>query len=327
MSNRINKYILEKELNNGAYGICYSAKDEENNKYAIKEINKEDNENESIINEINILKIMKSKYSVEFIEYIEKDDYFYIVMELCDGDLKYLIKKMKEMNRKIDINIIIKTVLQLNEVLKLMHDKKIEHRDLKPQNILIKFKDEDEFEIKLTDYGFSKCYQNDSMYSQVIGTEFYSPPEVYNDKGNSKSDLWSIGLILYYLYFNNFPFKSGADYLNTNNKVILKKSNFELFDDLLSKLIIKNPKERINWDDYFIHPFNNLQIIEIYINLQQNNINTQILNNKNFNYDQLKDSIIYVDDNKNKFNTCFNLNKGKHKIIIYFNNILLFRLK
>ena len=36
MSNRIGKYILEKEINNGAYGICYSAKDEENNKYAIK---------------------------------------------------------------------------------------------------------------------------------------------------------------------------------------------------------------------------------------------------------------------------------------------------
>ena len=46
-------------------------------------------------------------------------------MELCDGDLKYLLKKMNEMNRKIDMIIIIKIILQLNEVLKLMHNQNI----------------------------------------------------------------------------------------------------------------------------------------------------------------------------------------------------------
>ncbi len=97
MLNKIGPYILEKELSSGSYGICYCARDEKNNKYAIKKIKKEDkNQNESIINEINILKIMKSKYSVKFIKFIEKDDYFYIVMELCDGDLKYLLQKMNK---------------------------------------------------------------------------------------------------------------------------------------------------------------------------------------------------------------------------------------
>ena len=206
MLNRIGKYIIDKKLGNGASGICYSARDEEDNKYAIKEIKIEDKDTDKIINEIDIMERMKSKYSVEFIEYIEKDDYFYIVMELCDGDLKYLLKKMNEMNRKIDMIIIIKIILQLNEVLKLMHDQKIEHRDLKPENILIKFKDENEFEIKLTDYGFSKLYQSNSTYSNYYGTMYYSAPEVDEGKGNSKSDLWSIGIILYYLYFNKIPF-------------------------------------------------------------------------------------------------------------------------
>ncbi len=321
MLNTIGKYKLEKELNHGTYGTCFSAIDEKNNKYAIKRIKKEGNQNDDIINEIDIMERMKSKYSVEFIEYIEKDDYFYIVMELCDGDLNYLIKKMKELKKKIDIIIIIKIILQLNEVIKLMHDKKIEHRDLKPENILVKFKDENEFEIKLTDYGFSKLYQSNSKYSQIYGTMYYSAPEVNEGNGNSKSDLWSIGIILYYLYFNIIPFKNPKEYFSSNN-VLLKKSNFELFDELLSKLIKKDPKERINWDEYFIHPFNNLQIIEIYIDTEKNNTNTQILNKDYFKYDQLKDSIIYIDDNKNKFNTNFKLNKGKHKIIIYFNNII-----
>ena len=193
MINRIGKYILEKELNNGGYGICYCARDEKNNKYAIKRIKKENKKNENIINEINILKIMKSKYSVKFIEYLEEDNYFYIVMELCEGDLNYFLEKM---NKKLDINIIIKITKQLNEVFKFMIEKKIEHRDLKPENILIKFINKNDFEIKLTDYGFSKYYQSNSKYSQFYGTMFYSAPEVYENKGNSKSDLWSIGMIL-----------------------------------------------------------------------------------------------------------------------------------
>ena len=177
MSYRIGKYILEETISTGAYGICYKARDDNGQKYAIKQIEKGSNGNiMNILNEINMLKVMKSKHSVQFIEYFEKDDDFYIVMELCDGDLKYLSKKM---NGKIDIIMIIKIAIQLNEVVKLMHDKKIEHRDLKPENILIKFKNENDFDIKLTDYGLSKSYQNNSKYSKVIGTIYYSPPEVY----------------------------------------------------------------------------------------------------------------------------------------------------
>ena len=109
------------------------AKDENNKFYAIKKINIQ--YKEVIKKEIEILKIMKSKHSVEFIESIEKDDNIYIIMELCDGDLNDLVKKKGNLN----IVKIIKIMNQLNEVLRLMHSKKIEHRDLKPENILIKY--------------------------------------------------------------------------------------------------------------------------------------------------------------------------------------------
>ena len=78
---------------------------------------------------------MKSTYSVNFIESIEKDDNIYIIMELCDGNLKDLLEK----KNNFDIVTIIKITNQLNEVLNLMHSKQIEHRDLKPENILIKY--------------------------------------------------------------------------------------------------------------------------------------------------------------------------------------------
>ena len=120
----------------GSFGICYMAKDQNNKIYAIKKINIKNENSQDVINEINILKIMNnSKYSVNFFESIEKDDNIYIVMELCDDDLKNLLEK----NGKLDIVTIMKIIYQLNKVLNIMHSKKIIHRDLKPENILIKY--------------------------------------------------------------------------------------------------------------------------------------------------------------------------------------------
>ena len=113
-----------------------------------------------------------------------------------------------------------------------MQKKKIVHRDLKPDNILIKYNydfklfDEIDFEIKLTDYGLAKTYQNNSnsKYNSFVGTEYYIAPEVYQNKGCSESDLWSIGLILYYLYHNELPFKNREEYINSNKDIIIKKT-------------------------------------------------------------------------------------------------------
>ena len=91
-------------------------------------------------------------------------------------------------------------------------------------------------------------------------------------------------------------------------------------DDLLSKLIVKAPEKRINWDYYFIHPFNTQQIIEIYVNIETDNANCKIIGN-NFKIEQLTNTTFYVDDINEDFKTNINLNKGKHKIIILFNEI------
>ena len=96
--------------------------------------------------------------------------------------------------------------------------------------------------------------------------------------------MWSIGLILYYLYFNTLPFNNLKDFFDPNKKVILKETKFKLLDDLLSKLIIKDPTKRINWDNYFIHHFNTQQIIEINVNIEDDHTNTRIVDNQYFIY-------------------------------------------
>ena len=80
------------------------------------------------------------------------------------------------------------------------------------------------------------------------------------------------------MYFNQLPFIDKEDYFNLNNKIILKKTHFKILDDLISKLLIKNPDERINWDEYFNHPFNKQQIIEIYINLEKDKTINNLIN-------------------------------------------------
>ena len=160
MIKKIENYELRRKLKKGSYGTCYEAKDVNDNKeVCVKEIEIEnDDDIISIENEISILEMMKSKHSVEVINYFKKNNYYYIIMELCEGDLNYFLKKK---NGNLDIITILKIVIQINEAFKLMKNNKIEHRDLKPENTLIKFKNEGkDFDIKLTDYGLAKYYEN-----------------------------------------------------------------------------------------------------------------------------------------------------------------------
>ena len=302
MSEKIGKYTIEKKIGEGGYGICYKAKDENGKFYAIKKIKVIEEKYEDVINEINLLNIMKqSKYSVNFIESIPEnipeDGDVSIVMELCDGDLSGLLEKK---NGNLDIVTIIKIMNQFNEALEFMHSNKLEHRDLKPENILIKYslKDENDFEIKMTDYGCSKYIEEDSglsesdelgsKFKEFLGSDYYRAPEIYQNDGNSKSDLWSIGLILYYLYFHQIPFTDREEYINFKLDVILKETDYRLLNDLLNKLLFKDYNERIGWDDYFKHPFNKQQIIEIVINSEEDDKNINIFDNENFNFAQLE---------------------------------------
>ena len=242
MLKKIGNYVLKEKIDENEFKICYKANDINNKLYLIKEINIQNKD--LVYSELQILNEMNSKYSIEFIELINNNDYIYMVLELCDGNLNNLLNK-KNRNGNCEVTTLIKIIFQFNEVLKLMHSKQIVHRNLKPENILIKNKND--IHIKLSDYTLTKYYvnNNNSNFKNNINI-YYQAPEVSQNKNITfKSNLWSIGLILYYLYFNQLPFIDKDDYFNLNNKIILKKTHFKLLDDLISKLLIKNPKERI----------------------------------------------------------------------------------
>ena len=240
----------EKIIGKGGFGRVFKGIDENNNPIAIKQIDLVDDEKKETIdeikNEINIMKIMQkdNKYSIKYIDDIEKDCYYYIIMELCDITLS---KKIKEENG-LKINIIQIILRQLNKTLKKLIERKIVHKDIKPDNILIKYKDGNKniFDIKLTDYGLSK-YLSKKYDSEKAGDKIYIAPESEINKLNNKSDLWSIGIMMYQMYFNQLPFE--------NNKLNIKKSGIFEFDDLISKLLIEDYHKRIEWKDYYEHNF------------------------------------------------------------------------
>ena len=291
------KYKLIKEIGKGSFGNVYLAEDTTNHrKVAIKRIEKKKIVKNTYLHqafwkEIEIMKICNCKNSVEFIELLQTQNNYNVVMELCDSDLhNYLYSRSSGFSTEEIRNIMI----QLNNVFKIMHSKNIMHRDLKLKNIMIKFpniNDRNNYEVKLCDYGFSKALDDSLVTSTHLGTPATMAPEVIADKAYTcQADLWSLGIIIYQLMFKDLP------YLGFNEKQVLQKilarnpikqPQDPLLKDLLNKLLTVEPEKRINWDQYFIHPFfhqynnDNKNINNKVDNVESNKGNVQEKNNNN----------------------------------------------
>ena len=192
------------------------------------------------------MKKIKCKNSVEYYDSYSDKDFYYIVMEKCDEDLSKLLERNKG---GLSDEMIKNILLQLNEAFKMMHSNNLIHRDLKPANIFIKNVSENNFIIKLADFGLSRVFNNQD-FSTNKGTPGYSAPEQSEDNYDpTKCDLWSIGVLIYELKFNKVP------YTSFYGGIIPEEFDNEDLDDLVGKLIVVDPKKRIGWNEYFEHKF------------------------------------------------------------------------
>ena len=95
----------------------------------------------------------------------------------------------------------------------------------------------------------------------MVGTIDIMAPEILSkEKYGYECDMWSLGIIIYILYFGRHPYsgvtaQSILNQINSFKHKVLKKSGDQDFDDLIRKLLVPEPKERITWKDYFNHPF------------------------------------------------------------------------
>ena len=176
-----------------------------------------------------------------------------------DGDLTNLMNKYKN---GMSSKLIRKIFLQFNSGLKIMIDNGKTHRDLKPSNILFSYTNDKktDFIIKIGDFGLSTDL-NATNFATNAGTELFKAPEVENEQFSNKCDLYSIGIILYMLKTGEYIFEGNKilDILiNKNSNKIKKETDDPLLNDLIKKLVVIDPHERLEWEDYFKDPFFNV---------------------------------------------------------------------
>ena len=204
---------------------------------------------------IEYLKSCDGEYSLKLIDELEHQDGFNIVTELCDTTLdKHLIN----LGGTLTIKEIKEIFSKLNIGLREMYNNDIIHGDLSLKNILVKYKEDDTVIPKIYNYG-KKLFFDDKL--ELMHSEtYYSAPELLNgDKYNNKIDLWSIGIMLYRLYFGEFPYKGKTQVAIynqiMNQEPLRKRGKNDLLDDLISRLLKVNPKQRLDWEEYFSHEF------------------------------------------------------------------------
>ena len=183
---------------------------EDGNIYALKRVKFKklsDKEKQNALNEIRILASIKDKNVISYKEafFDEKDSSLGIVMEYADkGDLFQVINERKKTKNYFDEQEIWKTFVQLLKGLKSLHDLNILHRDIKSANVFL-------FEggiCKLGDLNVSKVARKGLGYTQT-GTPYYASPEVWEEQPyDSKSDVWSLGCVIYEMATLRPPFQA-----------------------------------------------------------------------------------------------------------------------
>ena len=251
-------YELGDELGQGHFAKVCKCKNKNSNKfYAVKIINKEvlkAKDLELIRQEKSFLSLIKHPNIICLKDYFEDKRSIYFVTDYYSGgDLITFIEKNPNITEKTACKIIRK----IAEALKYLNIFGIVHRDIKPENIL--FSEENDFKsLKIIDLGVCKTLTYGQMANEPIGTNGYISPEIYLHNDYSfKTDIWSLGIILYLLITQGLlPF----DHENMDNKVIGKKVIYlqqeypdEYFGkcsksliNLLDKMLEKNFEKRID---------------------------------------------------------------------------------
>ena len=274
-----NDFSNLKLLSAGSYSDIYSAfSTKDQIEVCLKRINLEkmklnyqknelNNYKKDLHREIYITKLLSSnKNSLKFLGSYNKDKEKILVLEKCDLNYLELIKQRK---KALSLEEIRNKFSSLNELFKDIQNKEIIHRDIKLENILIKYTNDEktDYIIKLCDYGIGKF--KDDIFSGLKGTFETVAPEILLNKINSYDnivDIFSLGIILFELSNNlRHPFGIFYPEIFSNYKDNFEKDNFIIkfddsikdkdFIDLISKMLKINPYNRLNWNSYFVHPF------------------------------------------------------------------------
>ena len=140
-----------------------------------------------------------------------------------------------------------------------MHKKHIAHRDIKPENILLESKDSSNTNLKITDFGFAKCYDpEEGGLTETLGSPLYMAPEIIKKLPYDCSvDIWAVGVLTYIMLSGKPPFKGKTKdevFVQITSKNIsysgdVWKSTSKEAKNFVKRLLIRDPKFRANAED------------------------------------------------------------------------------
>ena len=250
---KIETYIKGEKIGKGGFATCYKLYNVQDKKiYAAKEIIKNKSSYDRIKNEIDIYEYLKHDNIVNQKEHFIYNDTQYLIFEFCENrDLSHLIDKRKKL-KEIEVQYYI---TQLIQALIHLHDRNIVHRDLKLGNIFLTGK----MELKLGDFGLAKKLSfRDEKISEMVGTPAYMAPEILENMGYSlEVDIWSLGVIMYYLIIGKLPFnKKNQEDIKSVSYTFPKKAIIsKAAKSLIEQILVKDPKERPSLKQILRHDF------------------------------------------------------------------------
>ena len=243
----INGYEIKNHLASGGESDTYLVT-KDDIEYVLKFYRTQSMPNLNIVENIKKITQEHRENLVMLVEFWKEDNKYYEVYEFCKyGNLANFLKSDKNVFDFTEKKVLFDLVFKINNGLKVLHKNGILHRDLKPSNILLR----DDFSIVLSDFGIARDIGSSTVYTKNFkGSYKYSAPETLSNQFNKKSDYWSLGVIVYGLYFKKNPFEEMS--VNAVFSELLSDKPFlipsEKVDSqvlvLLQGLLYKDPMKR-----------------------------------------------------------------------------------
>ncbi|XP_037687699.1 MAP/microtubule affinity-regulating kinase 3 isoform X4 [Choloepus didactylus] len=198
---------------------------------------------QKLFREVRIMKILNHPNIVKLFEVIETEKTLYLIMEYASGGevFDYLVAhgRMKEKEARAKFRQIVSAV-------QYCHQKRIVHRDLKAENLLL----DADMNIKIADFGFSNEFTVGSKLDTFCGSPPYAAPELFQGKkyDGPEVDVWSLGVILYTLVSGSLPF-DGQNLKELRERVLRGKYRIPFYmstdcENLLKRFLVLNPIKR-----------------------------------------------------------------------------------
>ncbi|XP_066034421.1 serine/threonine-protein kinase Nek2 isoform X2 [Chamaea fasciata] len=256
MPSRPDDYEVLLTIGAGSYGKCRKVRRKADGKILVwKELDygmMTESEKQMLVSEVNLLRELRHPNIVRYYDRIvdRSSTTLYIVMEYCDGgDLASLIARSAKERHFLDESFILRVLTQLTLALKECHRRSdggvTVHRDLKPANVFLDSKQN----VKLGDFGLARILHHDTSFATTfVGTPYYMSPEQMNYMSyNEKSDIWSLGCLVYELCALSPPFTA---YNQKDLAEKIREGRFRRipyrYSDELNDLL----KEMLNVKDY-----------------------------------------------------------------------------